>query len=90
MGPIAGIYLSGKLCIHAEFSPITITASDLCGEFVFFHPNHLRFYSVGGIVSHSCNALAYAMFLRLQNIVCKFDYFNQEFEYLSFNAIKKV
>lgn len=33
--PIAGIYLSEKLCIHAEFSPITITASDLCGEFVF-------------------------------------------------------
>ena len=36
--PIAGIYLSGKRCIHAEVSPIAITASDLCIEFVFSIP----------------------------------------------------
>lgn len=49
----------------------------------FFHPYHLRFYGVGGIGSHSCNALACAMFLKLQHVVCKFDYSNQQFEYLN-------
>lgn len=36
--PIAGIYLYGKLCIQARFSPIIITASDLPVDFVFLIP----------------------------------------------------
>ena len=84
MHPVAGIYLSRKLCIQEEIALFTITSSDPQEESVFSIYYH-RFYSIRSFGPQNCSAFMYTIFGWPQKLCINLTIFTSNLNILIFS-----